>query len=166
EYRFATAAAVAIVHDVVVVLGLMILFQRQLSLPMVAALLTIIGYSLNDTIIVFDRIREDLALNRARGMSYIETLNASLNRTLSRTVLTSITTFFVVLILFLFGGPAINDFALALMLGIVVGTYSTLFIAAPVVLAMQRRRIARGGGDDDGGDYEESDEDAPKQPGG
>lgn len=166
EFRFAAGAAFALVHDVLIVGGLMALLGRQLTLPMVAALLTIIGYSLNDTIIVFDRVREDLALSRAKGMSLIESMNASLNRTLSRTVLTSLTTFFVVLVLFLYGGPAINDFALALMLGVIVGTYSSIFVAAPIVLALQRRRASiDGSGGDDSGDRAKNKPGEPTTPG-
>jgi SecD/SecF fusion protein len=112
----------------------------------VAALLTIIGYSLNDTIVVFDRIREDLALNTSRGMSMIENLNRSINRTLSRTLLTSLTTLFVVVILYIFGGDAIKPFAFALIAGVIVGTYSSVFIATPVIFSLQNwidRRKAR-----------------------
>ncbi|MFP6598201.1 MAG: protein translocase subunit SecF, partial [Candidatus Hydrogenedentota bacterium] len=91
-----------------------------------------------DTIVVFDRVREDLALNKSRGMNFMDMLNTSLNRTLSRTLLTSMTTLFVVLVLFIFGGPAINDFALALIAGVAVGTYSSMFVATPAVYAIQK----------------------------
>ena len=133
EWKFALGAVVALTHDVLIVLGILALAQREITIPVVAALLTIIGYSLNDTIVVFDRIREDLALNKARGLSFIENLNMSINRTLSRTLLTSVTTLFVVVVLFIYGGSAINDFAFALIMGIVVGTYSSIFVATPVV---------------------------------
>ncbi|MFP6581347.1 MAG: protein translocase subunit SecD [Candidatus Hydrogenedentota bacterium] len=133
EWKFAVGAVVALVHDVLIVIGILALFQREISIPVVAALLTIIGYSLNDTIVVFDRVREDLALNKSRGMNFVDMLNTSVNRTLSRTLLTSLTTLFVVIILFIFGGPEINDFALALIAGVLVGTYSSLFVATPVV---------------------------------
>ncbi|HIA47429.1 MAG TPA: protein translocase subunit SecD, partial [Candidatus Hydrogenedentes bacterium] len=138
EWKYAVGAVVALVHDVLIVAGVLALFGREISIPTVAALLTIIGYSLNDTIVVFDRVREDLALNKSRGMNFIDMLNTSLNRTLSRTLLTSMTTLFVVLVLFIFGGPAINDFALALIAGVAVGTYSSLFVATPVVYAIQK----------------------------
>lgn len=133
EWKFAVGAVVALMHDVLIVVGVLAIFQREISIPVIAALLTIIGYSLNDTIVVFDRVREDLALNKSRGMNFVEMLNTSVNRTLSRTLLTSLTTLFVVVILFIFGGPAINDFALALIAGVLVGTYSSLFVATPVV---------------------------------
>jgi len=131
EFKFAIAANVALVHDVVIALGLFILLGRQISLPVVAAMLTIIGYSLNDTIVVFDRIREDIGL--IKGKSYFEIINLSLNQTLSRTVLTSLTTLLVVVTLFLFGGSGVNDFALLMLIGILVGTYSSIFVASSVV---------------------------------
>jgi SecD/SecF fusion protein len=138
EVRFAVAAVVALAHDVIITLGAfaivgMIVGGYQISLSVVAAILTIIGYSLNDTIIVFDRIREDLRLYRGRGMTYLEILNISINQTLSRTLLTSSTTLFVVVVLFLFGGEVIRDFAFALIVGITIGTYSSIFVASPVV---------------------------------
>ncbi len=143
EWMFAFAAVVALVHDVLIVVGVISLVGREITIPMVAALLTIIGYSLNDTIVVFDRIREDIALNKARGLSFMENLNVSINRTLSRTILTSITTLFVVTVLYLFGGSAINDFAFALIVGIIVGTYSSVFVATPVVYVWQQWRDRR-----------------------
>ncbi len=138
ELRFAVAAVIALVHDVMITLGAFaiagtLLGGYQISLAVVAAILTIIGYSLNDTIVVFDRIREDLRLYRGRGLSYLEVLNLSLNQTLSRTVLTSLTTLFVVIILFIFGGEVIRDFAFALIVGVTVGTYSSIFVASPAV---------------------------------
>ena len=132
EFAFAVGAIVALVHDVLITVGVYCLFGRQLSLPIVAALLTIVGYSVNDTIVVFDRIREDLKL--VKNKTYHEIANLSINQTLSRTVLTSITTLLSVTMLLLFGGGAINDFALALLIGILVGTYSSIFVATPVVL--------------------------------
>jgi len=140
EWKFAVGAVVALVHDVLIVIGLMALFGRELSIPVVAALLTIIGYSLNDTIVVFDRVREDMGLNKSRGMEFLDSMNLSINRTLSRTLLTSLTTLFVVVVLFLFGGSAINDFAFALIAGVIVGTYSSIFVATPVVYAWQKWR--------------------------
>ena len=132
----------ALVHDVVIALGIFILLGRQISLPVVAAMLTIIGYSLNDTIVVFDRIREDLGL--IKGKSYIEIINLSLNQTLSRTVLTSLTTLLVVLTLFLFGGSGVNDFALLMLIGILVGTYSSIFVASTVVAVWHEKEEKSG----------------------
>jgi len=132
EFPFAVGAIVALLHDVLITVGIYCLCGRQLTLPIVAALLTIVGYSVNDTIVVFDRIREDIKL--MKGKPYSEIANLSINQTLSRTILTSLTTLLSVVMLLLFGGGAINDFALALFIGIVVGTYSSVFIATPVAL--------------------------------
>lgn len=136
EFRFAIGAMVALVHDVIVTMGIYVLSGRQISLPVIAALLTIVGYSLNDTIVVFDRIRENLD-SVLRKMKLIDLMNLSINQTLSRTLLTSLTTLFVVLCLVLFGGGVINDFAFTLLVGIVIGTYSSIFVASPVVLALR-----------------------------
>jgi len=138
ELKFSIGAVVALIHDVLITLGIFALARRQINLPVVAAILTIIGYSLNDTIVVFDRIREDLGLYRGRGMTYTEIMNLSINQTLSRTLLTSATTFIVTFVLLLFGGDAIFDFALALSIGVIVGTYSSVFIASPVVYFIQK----------------------------
>ena len=138
EWKYAVGAVVALMHDVLIVIGVLSICQRDISIPVVAALLTIIGYSLNDTIVVFDRVREDIALNKSRGMNFLDMLNTSINRTLSRTLLTSMTTLVVVIVLYVFGGPAINDFALALIAGVIVGTYSSVFVATPVVYALQQ----------------------------
>ena len=107
-------------------------------MPVIAALLTIVGYSLNDTIVVFDRIREDLKL--MRKVDYKTVINTSINQTLSRTVLTSLTTFLVVLSLYIFGGEVINNFAFALLIGIIVGTYSSIFVASPLLLLWTKKR--------------------------
>lgn len=131
EFAYAIGSVAALIHDVIVATGIYLLCGRQLSLPVVAALLTIMGYSLNDTIVLFDRIREDLSL--LKDKSYKEIINLSINQTLSRTLLTSITTLLVVIILFLFGGGAINDFALVMLVGIIVGTYSSIFVASTIV---------------------------------
>lgn len=146
EWKFALGAVVALTHDVLIVIGIIALAGREITIPVIAALLTIIGYSLNDTIVVFDRIREDIGLNKARGLSLMENLNMSINRTLSRTLLTSITTLFVVVVLFIFGGSAINDFAFALIAGVIVGTYSSVFVATPVVYAWENWRGSGLGG--------------------
>jgi SecD/SecF fusion protein len=136
EWRFALGAVTALTHDVIITVGVLSLLGRQISMPVVAAILTIIGYSLNDTIVVFDRIREDMTVYRGKGHKFVDILNIAINNTLSRTILTSITTLVVVVVLFLFGGSAINDFALALIIGVIVGTYSSIFVASPVVYAL------------------------------
>ena len=134
EYRFAIGSVVALVHDVLITLGVFSLFQLEFDLTVLAAILAIIGYSLNDTIVVFDRIRETFL--KVRKGSSEEIVNRALNDTLSRTLMTSITTLLVVISLFLFGGEVIHAFAIALILGIVVGTYSSIYIASNTVLAM------------------------------
>ncbi len=128
------------VHDVLITLGLFSLSGREISLPIIAAVLTIVGYSLNDTIVVFDRIREDLTLYKKKKYSSI--INLSINQTLSRTILTSLTTLFVVVSLYLFGGGVINDFAFILFVGIVVGTYSSVYIASPILVLMDKKAQA------------------------
>ncbi|MDA2915267.1 protein translocase subunit SecF [Nitrospinae bacterium AH_259_B05_G02_I21] len=147
EFRFAVAAILALVHDVLITLGAFALTNKELSLPVIAAFLAIIGYSLNDTIVVFDRIRENLRLYRRE--SYEVVINRSINETLSRTILTSLTTLLVVLALFFLGGEVIHDFAFALLVGIIVGTYSSIFIASPLLILWQRfapskKRLAAG----------------------
>ncbi len=134
DFKGGVAAILALMHDVIIAVGAMSLAHREMSLPVLAALLTIVGFSINDTIVTFDRIRE----NRGRGLRKGETLgdviNAAINQTLSRTVLTSLTVFLVVAVLFVFGGEVLRDFAFVLLVGVVVGTYSTIFVAAPIVL--------------------------------
>jgi SecD/SecF fusion protein len=132
EFAFAMGAIVALAHDVLITIGIYCAMGHELSMPIIAALLTIVGYSVNDTIVVFDRIREDLKI--VKGKSYSEIANLSINQTLSRTVLTSFTTLLTVVMLLVFGGGAVFDFALALCIGILVGTYSSIFVATPVVL--------------------------------
>ena len=132
--RYALGAIVALIHDVIITVGAFSFFNKEITLAIVAALLTIIGYSLNDTIIVFDRIRENL--RKGRRTDFSKTVNSSINETLSRTILTSGTTLVVVLSLFVLGGGVIHDFAFALLIGIVVGTYSSIYVASPVLLAM------------------------------
>ena len=143
EFGFAIGAIVALLHDVLVTVGIYCLFGRQLSLPIVAALLTIVGYSVNDTIVIFDRIREDLSLNK--GKPYRDVANIAINRTLGRTLLTSVTTLLTVVMLLVFGGGAINDFAPALLIGILVGTYSSIFVATPVTFLWRRGATAKEG---------------------
>ncbi|MGB2600236.1 MAG: protein translocase subunit SecD [Candidatus Omnitrophota bacterium] len=139
EFRFAITAIIALIHDVLISLGLIAFTGREISLPVIAALLTVVGYSINDTIVLFDRIREDRKLMRKAGQE--EIINTSINQTLSRTVLTSLTTLVVVLALFIFGGKVINDFAFVLMVGVLVGTYSSIFIASPLLLDWPGRRV-------------------------
>ena len=137
EWRFGTAAVVATIHDILLTLGLIIILRLEVSLPMVAAILTIVGYSLNDTIIVFDRVRENL--RTSRRVDFAQTLNRSLNETLPRTLLTAGTTLATLLALFLFAGPIIREFALILIAGIILGTYSSIFVASPVLLEIEKR---------------------------
>jgi SecD/SecF fusion protein len=138
EFSFAIGALVALLHDVIITVGVFALFGRELSLVMVGAILTIAGYSINDTIVVYDRIREGMRSGR-RG-SDMEIMNASINETLSRTLLTSGCTLLSVAALFFFGGPVLHDFAFAILIGIVVGTYSSIFIASPIVLWWSGRK--------------------------
>ncbi len=138
EWRFGVAAVIATVHDITITLGFISAFRLEVSLPTVAAVLTIIGYSLNDTIVIFDRIRENLK-GKGRRDPYIDTINRSINEVLPRTVMTSGTTFAVLLALFILGGAIIRDFALILMLGVVVGTYSSIFVASPALLEIEER---------------------------
>lgn len=130
--EYALGAIVALFHDVCLTIGAFALTNREVTLPVVAALLTIVGYSLNDTIVVFDRIRENH--RRSRGRNFAEVINQSINQTLSRTLLTSATTLIVVISLFILGGGVIHDFAFALAVGIAVGTYSSIYVASPVLL--------------------------------
>jgi len=132
EWRFAVASIFALVHDVSIALGAITLVGLDVNLDVLAALLTILGYSLNDTIIVFDRIRE--GVTESRNSELADTINESVTRTLARTTLTSLTTFFVVFTLFMFGGEIIHAFAFTLLVGVVVGTYSSIFVASPILL--------------------------------
>ena len=135
--KYAMGATVALIHDVTITVGIFSIFNKEFTLPIIAALLTIIGYSLNDTIIVFDRIRENLRKHHKSPLEII--INRSVNETLSRTILTSLTTLIVVIALFVLGGGIIHDFAFALLVGIVVGTYSSIYVASPILLAWQVR---------------------------
>lgn len=132
EWRFALASVVALVHDVTIALGMLALFQIDVNLPILAAILTILGYSLNDTVIVFDRIREGIRTIKSPELS--DVIDESVTRTLSRTTLTSLTTFFVVLTLYIFGGEILKGFSFTLLVGVVVGTYSSIFVASPVLM--------------------------------
>jgi preprotein translocase SecF subunit len=134
DFKGGVAAILALMHDVVISVGAMSLTHREMSLPVLAALLTIVGFSINDTIVTFDRIRENRGRGIRRGESLADVINAAINQTLSRTILTSLTVFLVVAVLFVFGGEVLRDFAFVLLVGVVVGTYSTVFVAAPIVL--------------------------------
>jgi preprotein translocase SecF subunit len=141
EFRFAVAAVAALFHDVLVTLGIFSLTGKEVSLAVVAAFLTIVGYSLNDTIVVFDRIREDL--RKYHREHYEGVINASINETLSRTIMTSLTTLIVVLFLFFLGGEVLRDFAFALLVGVIVGTYSSIFVASPILVEWYRKSPQR-----------------------
>lgn len=138
EFRYAVGGILALVHDVIITVGVFSILNKEFDLTIIAALLTIIGFSINDTIVVFDRIRENVRKNVKQTLG--DTINASINQTLSRTILTSFTVFIVVIVLFFLGGAVIHDFAFALMVGVVVGTYSSIFIASPIVLAWENVR--------------------------
>jgi preprotein translocase subunit SecF len=144
EFRFGIVATVATFHDVLVVLGVFFLLGNEITLLIVTALLTLAGYSLTDTVVVFDRIRENFRTRRRDSLA--EMINVSINQVLSRTIMTSLTTLLAILALFLLGGEVLRDFSLALMLGIVVGTYSSVFVASPLVYEwrMRGRRQAVG----------------------
>ncbi|MEA2063562.1 MAG: protein translocase subunit SecF [Gemmatimonadota bacterium] len=138
DFKYAMGAIVALVHDVTITVGVFSLLNEEISLSIVAALLTIVGYSLNDTIVLFDRIREDYPKERKR-LTLNRIINKSINNVLSRTIVTSLTTMLVILILLFFGGEVIRPFALAIFIGIIVGTYSSIFIAAPTLIAWHQR---------------------------
>ena len=134
EFNFALSAIAALMHDVFVTLGIFSIMGYEISLPIIAAFLTIVGYSLNDTIVIFDRIRENV--KSMKRLTYTQVVDHSINDSLSRTIITSVTTFIVVLVLWLFGGEVINHFAFAMMVGVIVGTYSSIFVACPLVVRL------------------------------
>ena len=140
EFRFAVGAILALLHDALITIGVFSIMNKEIDLPIVAAILTIIGYSINDTIVVFDRIRENM--RRIRRQSIERVITGSINETLSRTLLTSLTTMIVVAALFVLGGPVIHNFAFALIIGVVVGTYSSIYIASPI-LVVWRSLVAK-----------------------
>src|SRR5579872_6753500 len=142
EWIYGVAAVIAVFHDTIITIGLFSLFNKQISLTVVAALLTLVGYSMNDTIVTFDRIRENLKLVRRESLTNI--INLSVNQTLSRTILTSGLTFLTAMSLFLFGGQVLNSFSFALVVGIIVGTYSSIFIASPILVFWQNFLDSRG----------------------
>lgn len=134
EYRLAVSSAVALIHDPVLILGVFALFGIEFDLPALAGLLAVIGYSLNDTIVVFDRVRENFV--KIRRSTPLEIMNISINQTLSRTIMTSLLTLFVVVALFIYGGETIHGFSLALIIGIVIGTYSSIYVAGALAVVM------------------------------
>jgi len=137
EFKYALGAIAALTHDVLITLGVFSLLGYEVSLAVIAAFLTIVGYSLNDTIVIFDRVRENVKISK--NANIISTINKSINESLSRTIITSITTFFVVLILFIFGGEVIHTFSFAMIIGVLIGTYSSIFVASPVVVYMDSK---------------------------
>jgi preprotein translocase SecF subunit len=141
EFRFAVAAIIALFHDVLLTVSAFSITGKEISLAVMAAILTIIGYSLNDTIVIFDRIRENRRV--LRRQSFTEIINTSINQSINRTINTSMTTLLVVLMLFIYGGGIIHDFAFALLVGVIVGTYSSTFIASPVLVEWQNRAAAK-----------------------
>lgn len=143
QFAFAIGAIAALAHDVLICVGIYVLFGRQINMPTIAALLAVIGFSVNDTIVIFDRVRENLS--RHRNRTFLQVCNLSINETLNRTVLTSLTTLLAVGLLFVFGGGAINDFALVFVIGIVAGTYSTIFIATPAVAFLRSGKSGQTG---------------------
>jgi preprotein translocase subunit SecF len=141
QLPYGIGAVAALFHDVIVTLTALALTGREINLPTIAALLTLVGYSVNDTVVVFDRVRENLRLRRGEDLEGL--MNTSINQVLSRTIITSGTTLVVVLSLYIFGGDVINTFAFVLLIGILVGTYSSVFVAAPVALWVSKLLAAR-----------------------
>jgi len=134
EFKFAVGAIAALAHDILITLGIFSLLDLEISLAIIAAFLTIVGYSLNDTIVIFDRIRENIKGLKNATISSV--INESINQSMSRTIITSLTTLFVVLVLYLVGGEVIHTFAFAMIVGVIIGTYSSIFVASPVVIKM------------------------------
>ncbi len=142
EFKFAVGSIVALLHDVLVTMAFFAFFGYEFSLAVLAAFLTLIGFSLNDTIVVYDRIRENL--KKLRQITLAEIMNQSINETLSRTIIPSLTVFLTILVLFIFGGPVLRGFSFAMLVGVITGTYSSAFIAAPVVLEWSERSALKG----------------------
>ena len=138
EFKYAIGAIAALTHDVLITLGVFSILGYEISLAVIAAFLTIVGYSLNDTIVIFDRVRENV--KSLKGSSMVSVINQSINDSLSRTIVTSLTTFLVVLILFLIGGEVIHTFSFAMIVGVVIGTYSSIFVASPIVIKMDKKQ--------------------------
>jgi preprotein translocase subunit SecF len=148
DFLFAPGGIIALIHDTIITMGFFVFFGKEFNLPILAAILTLIGYSINDTIIVYDRIRENLKKYPA-SMPLEEVVNRSMSQTFSRTIITSLTVLFVVVVLFIFGGAVIHDFAFCMVIGVIIGTYSSIFVATPIYLGMQHffphKGIQRGG---------------------
>lgn len=142
KLRYAVGGVVALIHDVLIAVGVFSIFRVEVNLPVIAAFLTIVGYSLNDTIVIFDRVRENMG-TRKRRIPYYEVINKSINQSLSRTIQTSLTTFIPVIILFIFGGSVLRAFSLALLIGVIVGTYSSIYVASPIVYYWSLKAEAR-----------------------
>lgn len=143
DLAFSPGAVVALIHDVIITVGVFAVFQLEFNLPIIAAILALVGYSLNDTIVVYDRIRENSV--RYRGRSLRDLVNTSLNQTLSRTLITSITTLLATLSLLIFGGGIVRDFAIALTVGVLIGTYSSIAVASPVYIVLRERALRKQG---------------------
>jgi preprotein translocase subunit SecF len=141
EFRYAVGGIIALVHDVVIVTGVISLMKMEFSISILAAIFFIIGYSINDTIVVLDRIRENVKLNPRQKLA--DTINQSVNQTLSRTILTSFTVFLTVTALYIWGGPVIHDLAFSLLVGVVFGTYSSIFISCPIVLLFENMQLSK-----------------------
>jgi len=144
KFRFGVAAVVALFHDVLITVGILTIFGREISLPVVAALLTIVGYSINDTIVISDRIRENVRILYRE--KFDDLTNRSLNQTISRTIITSFVVLLVLLCIFFFGGEVIHDFSLALIIGVIVGTYSSVYVVSPIVVAWEHASPKKVGG--------------------
>ena len=147
EWQFSVGAVIALIHDVVLTIGLFSVTQLDFGLPIVAALLTIVGYSMNDTVVIYDRVRENL--RKYKKLSLVNLLDKSLNDTLSRTIMTSVTTLMALFALYIFGGEVISGFTLAMIWGVLVGTYSSIFVAVPLLLFLQPGRRTSGDAEDD-----------------
>ena len=141
EFRYAVGGIVALIHDVIITVGALSLLNKEFTLTIIAALLTIVGYSINDTIVIYDRIRENVRKGAKKDLG--EIMNVSINETLGRTILTSLTVFTVLAVLFFLGGDVIHDFAFAMLVGVISGVYSTVYIASPLVLAWEHFRPSR-----------------------
>jgi preprotein translocase SecF subunit len=142
DFRSGVAATVATFHDVLAVLGIFFLMNKEISLLVVTALLTLAGYSLTDTVVVYDRIRENLTKFRKKG-EFVVTVNGSINEVLSRTIMTSLSSLVVVVALYFFGGEVVHDFSLAMIFGIIIGTYSSIFVASPIVVEWEAKSPKR-----------------------
>jgi preprotein translocase subunit SecF len=138
EFKFSVGAIVATLHDVIIVLGMFSLLRREMDLTVVAAMLTLIGYSLNDTVVVFDRIRENIKKQQSPNYDIAHIMSLSISQTLSRTILTALTVFLVVIALFFLGGEVMHGFAMVMLIGVIIGCYSSIFIASPIVLFMSK----------------------------